>query len=162
MSDAAAPPPPTPTPAHPPTAQPRGFGGWLLLLAFGVCLSPLRTLVEFVKEFGDLGRAWTLPNGQTLVLFEVGINLALIALEVATMVAMLNRHRAFIKLFIWLWGAAFLLPFVDMVVTALLFPQVPSGEFAAEVGHTLLITIVRGLWVWYLLVSVRVKNTFTN
>jgi Protein of unknown function (DUF2569) len=142
--------------------QPQGFRGWLLLLAIGVCLSPLRTLVEFVKAFEDYGRAWTVPNGRTLVLFEVGINLALIALEVATMVAMLNRYRAFIKLFIWLWGAAFVLPVADMVVTALLFPQVPSEAFVAEVGRTILVTIVRGLWVWYLLVSVRVKNTFTT
>ena len=157
----AAPPPPVPIPS-PTKSEPQGFRGWLLLLAFGVCLSPLRTLIEFVGEFGSYGRAWTVPNGQTVVLFEIGINVALIVLEIATMVAMLNKHRVFIKLFIWLWGAAFVLPFVDMVVTALLFPQVPSEEFAAEVGHTLLITIVRGLWVWYLLVSVRVKNTFTN
>ena len=58
MTDAAVP---------PPTSEPRGFGGWLLLLAFGVCLSPFRTLVEFVKEFEDLGRAWMVPNGHTLV-----------------------------------------------------------------------------------------------
>jgi hypothetical protein len=153
LTDAAVP---------PPASEPKGFGGWLLLLAFGVCLSPLRTLVDFVQALGDYGRAWTVPNGQTLVLFEVAINLALIALEVATMVAMLNRYRAFIKLFIWLWGVAFVLPLVDMVVTALLFPQVPSDEFVAEVGRTLLVTFVRGLWVWYLVSSVRVKNTFTN
>jgi hypothetical protein len=153
LTDAAVP---------PPASEPKGFGGWLLLLAFGVCLSPLRTLVDFVQAFGDYGRAWTVPNGQTLVLFEVAINLALIALEVATMVAMLNRYRAFIKLFIWLWGVAFVLPLVDMVVTALLFPQVPSDEFVAEVGRTLLVTFIRGLWVWYLVSSVRVKNTFTN
>ena len=103
-----------------------------LLLAFGVCLSPLRTLVEFAKAFEDFGRAWTVPNGQTLVLFEVGINVALVVLEVATMVAMLNRYRAFIKLLIWLWAAAFVLPLADMVVTALLFPQIPSEALVAE------------------------------
>ena len=157
----SAPPPPVPIPP-PIRSEPQGFRGWLLLLAFGVCLSPLRTLVEFVKEFEDYGRAWTVPNGQTLVLFEVGINLALIALEVATMVAMLNRYRAFIKLFVWLWGAAFALPLVDMVLVALLFPQISGETFIEEVGRTMLVTIVRGLWVWYLLVSVRVKNTFTN
>ena len=103
-----------------------------------------------------------MPNGQTLVFFEVIINLALIVLEVAAVVAMLNRRRVFMKLFIWLWGAAFVLPLADMVVAALLFPQVPSESLAAEIGRTLLITIILGLWVWYLLVSVRVKNTFTN
>ena len=138
MSDAAVPQLPAP---------PQGFGGWLLLLAFGVCLSPIRTLVEFVKEFENYGRAWVVPNGQMLVLFEVGINLALIVLEVATMVAMLNRRRAFIKLFVWLWAATFVLSLADMVVTALLFPQVPSEEFATDVGRTLLVTIFRGLWV---------------
>ena len=143
-------------------AQPQGFRGWLMLLAFGVCLTPLRTLVEFVKAFEEYGRAWTVPNGQAVVVFEVGINLALIVLEVSAVVAMLNRRRVFIKLFIWLWGAAFVLPLADMVVAALLFPQVPSESFAAEIGRTLLVAIIRGLWVWYLLVSVRVKNTFTN
>ncbi len=77
----AAPPPPVPIPS-PTKSEPQGFRGWLLLLAFGVCLSPLRTLIEFVGEFGSYGRAWTVPNGQTVVLFEIGINLALIVLEV--------------------------------------------------------------------------------
>jgi len=95
-------------------AQPQGFRGWLMLLAFGVCLTPLRTLVEFVKAFEEYGRAWTVPNGQAVVVFEVGINLALIVLEVSAVVAMLNRRRVFIKLFIWLWGAAFVLPLADM------------------------------------------------
>ena len=36
------------------------------------------------------------------------------------------------------------------------------ARLLAAFAYTLLVVIVRGLWVWYLLVSVRVKNTFTN
>ena len=71
-----------------------------------------------------------MPDGQTLVLAEVTINLALLALEIVVMVAMLNKLRIFPRLFTWLWLAALVLPVVDIVVTAPLFPQVASSAFA--------------------------------
>jgi hypothetical protein len=158
MSDGAVPPPP----AVPTEPQPLGFSGWLLLLAIGVCLSPIRTLVEFAQEFDDYGKVWRVPNGQIIVLTEVAINLTLLALEVVTMVAMLNRYRVFPKLFTWMWLAAFFLPLVDLMVTASLFPQVAGNLFGADFFKAMLSAIVRGLWVWYVLASVRVKNTFTK
>jgi len=60
----------------------------------------------------------------------------LLTLELVTLVAMLNRHRSFPKLFTWLWLAAVFLPIVDMFVTVSLFPQLGSQLFGAEFFRT--------------------------
>ena len=54
-----------------------GFGGWLMLLAIGQSLSPLRTLLELARSVKDYQRLITLPNGPLAVYGEAALNLAL-------------------------------------------------------------------------------------
>ena len=156
MSDQAS-----PSPAEP-AAGPQGFGGWLILLAIGVCLAPLRSLVELSKSADAYGQFWNVPNGKAVVLTECGISVFLFVLQVVTMVSMLNKFRNFPMLLTWLWVATIVGTIANMVVFASLFPQATGELFGAEFGRTIATVVVTGAWVCYVHLSVRVANTFTK
>ncbi|PWJ87035.1 uncharacterized protein DUF2569 [Mesorhizobium loti] len=58
-----------------------GFGGWLMLLAIGQTLSPLRTLADFANSADGYQQLMTLSNGPLAVYGEVALNLAFLALS---------------------------------------------------------------------------------
>ena len=49
-----------------------GFGGWLMLLAIGQTLSPLRSLAQLSSSMEDYQKLMTLPNG-TLAALSVSV-----------------------------------------------------------------------------------------
>jgi hypothetical protein len=140
----------------------KGIRGWLLLLAIAVCLAPLRTLIDLGQSAADYSRVWNVANGKTIVLAELAINLLLLGVEIAAVAALLGKKKSFRMTFTWLWIAAVLLPVVDVVLAASLFPKLPGGTLAAGLGQAGVTFIVTGLWVWYVQTSRRVENTFTN
>jgi hypothetical protein len=146
-------------PAEKPPLQ--GIAGWLLLLAIGLCLAPIRTLVDLGRSAEEYDRVWGMANGKMLVAAELAINLVLLVLQVVTAVALLNKQKRFRALFAWLWIAAVLLPVLDVVLVLALFPQIPSGSLVGEIGRAGVTFVVMGLWVWYVMVSKRVTNTCT-
>jgi hypothetical protein len=141
---------------------PQGIGGWLLLLAIGLCLAPIRTLIDLGRSAEEYGRVWDMANGKTLVVAELSINLVLLVLQVVTAVALLNKQKRFRALFAWLWIAGVLLPVLDVVLVLALFPQIPAGSLVGDIGRAGITFVVMGLWVWYVMVSKRVANTCTN
>src|SRR5579871_1939147 len=70
---------------------PVGFGGWLVLLAFGQTLGPVFTL-------GEIRNSWTSPL-DTGAAIEVGLMGAFLVLQLFTAVAMYRRKKYFRKLF---------------------------------------------------------------
>ena len=160
MSDPTSAPVPTPVPTPPKLLE--GFGGWLILPMIGVCLAPVRTLVDAATSVASYGQVPGLPNGRLVIGIEVALNLVLLALQIVVLVAMLRRRATFPRLFTWLWIAAATLPFVDMVVVALLLNLPLAALFDADMVRVVVGAVVMGLWVWYMHASVRVKNTFTT
>ncbi|HXI98946.1 MAG TPA: DUF2569 family protein, partial [Gemmatimonadaceae bacterium] len=73
------------------TIGPTGIGGWLLLPAFGLCLSPVRQLVDLFHTFKPISEpgvwsALTSPGGEQyhpfwapLLIFELVANLGMVA-----------------------------------------------------------------------------------
>ena len=149
---------PAPTPAKPL----EGFGGWLILPVIGVSLAPVRTLVDAATSVVSYGQVLGLPNGRLVVGIEVALNLVLLTLQIVVLVAMFRRRATFPKLFTWLWIAAVVLPFVDLVAVALLLNVPLAALFDSDMVRVLVGAVVMGLWVWYMHASVRVKNTFTT
>ena len=158
MSDQA----PAPAAAPATSPQPRGFGGWLILPMIGVCLSPLRTLADMFETAKGYPAAARLPNGTFLVGFEVALNVGLIALEIIVLVVMLSRRASFPKWFTWLWLAALFLPVVDLLVIVAVLNVPPTQLIDGAAARQFIGAIIAGFWVWYVQVSVRVRNTFTN
>ena len=146
--------------ADPP--RPSGFGGWLLVLAIVVCLSPLRSLVELTTSLKDLKVALLVPELKVLFAFEAAIELGYLALQIVVVVVMLGRRASFAKWYTWLWVATWLLPAIDLLVVMALTNVPPAKIIDVTHLRPLFAGVGMTLWVWYVHVSVRVRNTFTN
>lgn len=167
-------PPPAP-PAIPGPGELRlvGIGGWLALVAFGVVLRPIVTTAQVIKEFGytfNLAswEAITLPGGTgyqpvlgPLIIAELVVNTLLIAGGVLLAILLFRRKRAFPALFIVLMLGSLAFTAVDNWLVARLFSEDIQAAHAGfvEVGR---IGIQCAIWVPYMLLSRRVKLTFTR
>jgi hypothetical protein len=154
LTDAAV-----PVPETPPL---KGIRGWLLLLAIGLCLAPLRTLADLGQAADGYVQLWQSANGWPVVVGELAINLVLLGLQAVTAVALLNKMKRFKTLLTWLWIAAVVLPLADVVLVLSYFPQGLGGAVGNELARVGFVFIGMGLWVWYAHTSVRVANTCTN
>ena len=152
-----------------PEAGPTGIGGWLVLPIVGLVLTLFRGLLS-ILDFGDLeGIADRLTQAQvTFVIAEiVGHFLIQFLLPLALLVLLSQKKRSFPRVYVvWaLLAAAFLVG--DLIVADMLFGEVfASGaaemfdeETIRALASTAILVVV---WVPYMLVSRRVKNTFVN
>jgi hypothetical protein len=141
--------------------QPEGFGGWLLLLAIGQTLTPLRSLGDFVRLVPEYQQVMAIENGPPLVYSEVALTVAYIALQIAVTVFMFRRSSLFPRLYFWQWIA---LPIYFVLDGALIHALLDIGTdqlfTAQEIGGLAAAFVINGLWVWYVSASVRVRNTF--
>jgi len=148
---------------------PRGIGGWLLLPAFGLCVSPVRHIVDMfhlIKPISESGvwSALTTPGSEQynplwapLLFFELVTNLGMLAFTLRVCWLFFHRSRTVPRLMVaWLIAGA-LLPVLDQILTSLI-PRA-SQTSGATVGRGVASALI---WCTYFLKSVRVKNTFTR
>lgn len=150
-----------------------GIGGWLVLLGFGLLVTPVRVLVFLISTYPQIWStgAWevlTSPGSQyynqllaPYLISEIAINCGLLVAYVYLLYLFFARKRLFPKLYIGL--ALFSLVFIvaDALASKIVFPDMPTfdAETSREVIRSLLVVLV---WVPYMLVSKRVKATFTR
>ncbi|WP_085025243.1 DUF2569 family protein [Ensifer aridi] len=146
-----------------PVKGPIGFGGWLMLLAIGQTLAPLRTLVETANGMEAYGEYESVPGGQLVATGEPALNFAFLALQVVVLWSMLKKNKSFPQLFLYQWIAIPVVVVLDILlvsaalgigVNQLLTQDVVSPAIASFIGT--------GLWTLYVFKSVRVRNTFVN
>ncbi|ESZ51774.1 DUF2569 family protein [Mesorhizobium sp. RSR565B] len=138
-----------------------GFGGWLILLAISLSLSPLRTLIDMASLVKTYQQLVTVPNGALAIYGEAALNLAFLVLQLVVLVSMLRRSHRFPQLFICLWFAIPLLFILDAVWISIVL-GVPVNRLLAggALVTPLASFIVTGIWAAYVYRSVRVRNTF--
>jgi hypothetical protein len=143
-------------------AQLTGIGGWLALLAFGLCVSFLRNVLRFAKEFEGYSDAWMVPAARVPLVVAISAIVVYLAVHLWTIIALFQKRKYFRRLFLGYWivsslAALALLPM--LTVPGVTFDMLlPPEEIVTQIGSTIGI----GIWVWYTRVSVRVKNTFVT
>lgn len=140
-----------------------GFGGWLMLLAIGQTLSPLRTLADFANSADGYQQLMTFSNGPLAVYGEVALNLAFLALQLVVIVSMLRRSHRFPQLFLLQWLAIPVVFALDTIWIASILGVPVSQVLAGDALAAPIASFVgTGIWVAYVCRSVRVRNTFTR
>ncbi|MFC0445014.1 DUF2569 domain-containing protein [Pseudidiomarina halophila] len=150
--------------------QLKGIGGWLYLVAFGVIMSPLFLSVEYIPMFVDyVNGAYELtsnPNSKFYVPYlELLLNVEMLANAFMLLVSLwlvylfFSKHRWFPRVFIFLCAFSPLLLIADAWIVLKLMPDLVTIDQATVVDIIRAI-IYALIWIPYMLISKRVKNTF--
>lgn len=144
-------------------ADPVGFGGWLMLLAIGQALSPLRTLAAMGSSSDSYNQLMLVPNGPMVAYGEIALLLAFLVLQLVVVVAMLRRSPWFKQLFLAQWLAIPVVFILDAALVSTVF-GVPVGQVVTgnAIATSIASFVLAGLWAAYVYRSVRVRNTFTR
>ena len=161
-------------PTYKGSSDPRlvGLGGWLVLLGIGVVLSPLQLILQLadVRFFYDLTQ-WdklTHPSGDMyhphwapFILLELFANSFVFVWTILNIVLFFTRRTSAPTLLAMLFIVQPLIVGIDLFVAGSL--GLPGMEVEPKEKWDLAGIAVRGLlWATYLLVSVRVRSTFTR
>ncbi|HEY3222001.1 MAG TPA: DUF3857 domain-containing protein [Gemmatimonadales bacterium] len=153
-----------------PRNEPAGLGGWLVLLGFGVTISPIRVLFTLSKTLPSYGAStWAAlttpgmsnyhPLWAPLLMFELVGNILLLVFTALMVWLFYRKKRQFPRTFIWVIGGSIVFSVVDMLLTSFVPVSDPTAtEWSRAFGRM----FVAAIWIGYMLRSRRVRNTFVN
>jgi hypothetical protein len=143
-------------------SNPVGIKGWLILPAIGTILSPIYLSISVFKMMPTLENIWAAKSSIStgllaFVAVETILNFAFIIGWLAAVLLLALKSRYYPKAYVVLMCgmAAFLL--IDMIVSAGAYNHQPEQDDLMSLGRTV---FVAAIWVPYMLLSKRVKNTF--
>lgn len=153
------------------TAEPQGIGGWLILVAIGIVMGPIVLLVTTLPLLFDLlaienWNVLTNPNSKSYIPYFVelvtGEMLANALMFIASLwlaVLFFTKHRWFARVYIVYVLVSALILVIDTYLVSIVLPDMPIWDEETVRGF-FRSAIAICIWVPYMLVSRRVKNTF--
>jgi hypothetical protein len=143
-------------------AEPVGIKGWLILPAIGTVLSPIYLTLSFIKLVPTLENVWAARAGLSTGLFvfvivETAMNIAFILGWLAAILLLVMKSPYYPKAYVALMGGMVVFLLVDMVISAGVYNHQPGQDDLISLGRTIL---VAAIWIPYMMLSKRVKNTF--
>lgn len=158
-----------------PTERERGqaISGWLILIAIGVSLTPIRLLAYFIGDFEsyfDLTywQQCTTPGGPLyhpitapVLIFELLSQVSMIILSVALLYLFFSKRRGFPKCYVAFTLSCMALAIFWLVI-AKNFPDSLGLDVATAQNYVGRLILPCLIWVPYMLLSKRVKNTFVR
>jgi hypothetical protein len=150
---------------------PAGLAGWLILVGLGLIVAPIRIAMYLNETFPPVFRdgIWDLvttpgpppyhPLWGTILIGELGINLLFILGAVGLLMLFFVKSARFPKWFIVFMVVNVLFVVLDALATQLVLPDQPVFDAQAKVD-LLKQLVASAIWIPYMLLSRRVKNTF--
>jgi Protein of unknown function (DUF2569)/Domain of Unknown Function with PDB structure (DUF3857)/Transglutaminase-like superfamily len=144
------------------------IGGWLILPAIGLVITPLKMLYEHVIYFRDI-TTWPLVHApwsatsaiemaQVLVIHaEIVLNAMLICCSIALVIMFFKRRTGIPRLLVGWYILLLVTQVVDGLAVLAVFDAPPGPDMFQDVTRSF---VGACIWVPYFLVSTRVKNTF--
>lgn len=152
-------------------AGPEGIGGWLILMTIGLVVTVLSNLLIVATttrmlgngnwaEFTTPGAAYYHPLMGPLLMFELIGNSAFALSALVMLVLLFTKSRWFPRGMIAMYVASVLFLGADLFIGM----QVPAvaQEIGASVTALVRAIFAAAIWIPYLLVSKRVRNTFVD
>lgn len=150
-----------------------GLRGWLIFVGIGIVISPIRLAINtfpiYFKLFSNGGwTALTTPGTSVynhlwapIIIGEIIINIGFIIAWIGVAFLFFSKKRMFPKTYIGILLFSFAFMVLDIMIMKMMIPdQVKyDSEAVGEPIRTIFIIIV---WVPYMLLSSRVKETFVK
>jgi len=153
-------------------SKPEGIGGWLILVAIGLCVQPvllLKAIADNVAIFDpDTWRALTTPGVPAyhplwapLLLGETGVNLVLFAWSGVLLYVFVAKRRGFPRLVVAYMGVSLAAVLADLAL-ARTIPSAQAHLTASDYRQVGRSAISAAVWIPYFLRSRRVAATFVH
>jgi hypothetical protein len=149
----------------------QGLGGWLILVAIGLCFAPFVRIFSIASNWEgyfslQVWQTFAMPQGENyhalygpLLMVELMGNIALFGINLLALVLFFRRRRAFPGVFITMAIANALFLILDDVGCALIpfLSSTPDGKNHSDVMRAVIHAII---WSLYMVKSRRVEATF--
>jgi hypothetical protein len=145
------------------------LGGWLIVFAFGIVFAPISVLMQITKSglynqsawdyLESFGRFLTFAYKLTFI-FESIANMYLLAFSILLIPMFFNRRKIFPKLWIIYKISGFTIIALDTTLSLWLNSNADSNLWWATIAPLSVKLLISGAWIWYMLKSERVKETF--
>jgi hypothetical protein len=151
------------------TPQAWAFGGWLLLVGFGIWLGPFRLVYNLWGTYQPLfsdGHIEDILHAASmsfilLLCAELLVNLVLFAISLYLIYLFMRKSRQLPKWYFILAASTAVFLLIDTLLISLMFPDLEV--FTDDVIKLLVgCAISLSVWVPYLYISERAKNTFVH
>ena len=160
-------------PEPPPPEGPAGLSGWLVVVAIGLFITPLRLANYLWQTYPPLFRngTWGVlttpgpapyhPFWGPLLIGEIAVNTLFILAAIYLLFSFFRKSRRFPHLYIVFLISNLAFVLVDALLVKIVLPEQPllDSDTAREFGRSLVGAII---WIPYMLISRRVKNTFSG
>ncbi|MBY6185716.1 DUF2569 domain-containing protein [Marinobacter hydrocarbonoclasticus] len=151
---------------------PEGFGGWLILVAIGLIIAPIRLFMELqvypeifidgtYEILSDPSSSVYHPLWGPLIVGEFAFNTLLMLGSLLLIGLFLAKHHWFPRLYILMMAAALIFVPLDLWLTTLVLPDEPVFD-PDTTQMVLRLLISSAIWIPYMMRSRRVKNTFVR
>ncbi|MBI1912433.1 MAG: DUF2569 domain-containing protein [Deltaproteobacteria bacterium] len=149
------------------------IGGWLILIAIGLILTPIKILIDVIEYIlpAFTGEVWTVlttpgtelyhPLWAPLLIFSLIGNLFLIGFALTTSVFFFKKKKIVPKLMIIYLAAGLVFFFVDFFGSSLI-PIIEEQEDMSPTMDLVRSIVACLIWIPYFRMSKRVKGTFVN
>jgi hypothetical protein len=153
--------------------EPRGIGGWLIIVAIGLFIWPLRLLLLCYKTYVPIFQnnyleALTTPGTESyhglwgpLIVFELTGNAVFFVFCIVLIVLFFRKSPLFPRLYITCLALNVVFVAGDFFISDLI-PAVSAESDTESVTELIRSIVGAAVWIPYMLVSERVKNTFVK
>jgi Protein of unknown function (DUF2569) len=150
---------------------PRGLGGWLVLVAIGIVVTPFRLVWDIYSNFAPILQDGSLstvldPSSPSYVNFlgpllfiEAAVNIVTILWSIYAGYLFFSTKRRFPRNYQFFLVSNLIIQFLDPVMAGFVLPEIESFD-TATVKSIAQSFIGCAIWIPYLAISKRVKNTF--
>ncbi|WP_130284774.1 DUF3857 domain-containing protein [Aquimarina brevivitae] len=151
------------------------IGGWLILIAIGITITPIRSIIAMYTEFDNFFSAatWAYISQEhssltelsysLLIILEIIYNAAFLVYSILIAILFYQRRTILPQLIIIYYVVTFAFTVLDTVVAFslndTLYSETDKIEAYKDIARSLFVMVI---WVPYFLVSKRVKSTFTE
>jgi hypothetical protein len=153
--------------------EPRGIGGWLIFVAIGLFIWPLRLLLLCYKTYmpifqNNYWEALTTPGTVSyhglwapLLVFEISGNAVFFVFCIVLIALFFRKSPLFPRLYITCLALNVVFVTGDFFFSDLI-PAVAAESDTESVRELIRSIVGAAIWIPYMLVSARVKNTFVK
>jgi hypothetical protein len=150
------------------------IGGWLVLVAIGLFITPFLLAygvfdsVSLLSDGGLEVMNSVVPGLGSAIAFELVLDTILVFVALYLIFLFKDKKKTFPKYYIWYLGASVAYLILDYIILASLsttnseMQAILNSTLEESLGSLIGTTIVSAIWIAYMLKSKRVAGTFTK